>query len=414
VASIVFYLALDAGLLGQQFFRRYCTTHPIEYAEAVLFFVGMSALAIRATETAVQLLGLPPVILGPVPPEKQTPRDVPALLARLARLPAWQRRHRLVQRTGEALKHVARRGSAGDLEEHLQLLAERDADRIHAGFAFIRLVIWSIPILGFLGTVIGITKAMESLKPDALEQSMITVVAGLGLKFDTTAVALALSMIMTFAQFGVDRATTRLMNLLDDRTADELLGRFLNSPSHGDEGAGPRLGYAAPQRLEGLLQQQAELQRASLEEVPRQWSRASAVVAQELQRSLTAALQHTLRAHAQQLSLLETASAEKGRESWRQIEQAMAAHTAALADVHEGLVQKAEVLTRAVEAAGTVARLEETLNRNLAALAGSKDFENLVMSLTAAIHLLSARLGGVPANAPTIQLQQPRRTGQAA
>ncbi len=60
-----------------------------------------------------------------------------------------------------------------------------------------------------------------------------------------------------------------------------------------------------------------------------------------------------------------------------------------------------------------VARMEETLNRNLASLAGAGHFEETVMSLAAAIHLLTARLAETPAS-PIVRLESPRRAGQAA
>ena len=54
-----------------------------------------------------------------------------------------------------------------------------------------RLIVWAIPILGFLGTVIGITMALNAIDPKAVEESMMQVTTGLGVKFDTTALALA-------------------------------------------------------------------------------------------------------------------------------------------------------------------------------------------------------------------------------
>ena len=50
-------------------------------------------------------------------------------------------------------------------------------------------------------------------------------------------------------------------------------------------------------------------------------------------------------------------------------------------------------MTQAIRAAGDVIQLERALNGNLAALAGAKNFEDTVMSLSAAIHLLTTRLG---------------------
>ena len=57
------------------------------------------------------------------------------------------------------------------------------------------------------------------------------------------------------------------------------------------------------------------------------------------------------------------------------------------------LARQGEVLLKVVEATDQVARLEETLNRNLQSLAGAKNFEETVVSLAAAIQLLSSRAG---------------------
>ena len=91
----------------------------------------------------------------------------------------------------------------------------------------------------------------------------------------------------------------------------------------------------------------------------------------------------------------------------------MADNTRVLAETHQTVAEKVDILARAVEASDQVARLEETLNRNLQALAGSKNFEETVMSLAAAIHLLNTRLGEVPSAVSAVQLDSPR-TGQAA
>ena len=88
-----------------------------------------------------------------------------------------------------------------------------------------------------------------------------------------------------------------------------------------------------------------------------------------------------------------------------QVQTAMAAATGEL-------THQTEVLRRAVEAAGEVAGLEDALNRNLAALAGAKHFEQTVLSLAAAVNMLSARLAESP-NAP-VRLETTRRSAHAA
>ncbi len=59
-------------------------------------------------------------------------------------------------------------------------------------------------------------------------------------------------------------------------------------------------------------------------------------------------------------------------------------------------------------------KLEEALNRNLGALSSSSNFEETVMSLAAAIHLLNSRLGHLPEDGPRVQLDEDARKGHAA
>ena len=49
-------------------------------------------------------------------------------------------------------------------------------------------------------------------------------------------------------------------------------------------------------------------------------------------------------------------------------------------------------MSRVLAATGAITSLERKLNDNLQALAGSKNFEDTVMSLAATIHLLNSRL----------------------
>jgi hypothetical protein len=108
------------------------------------------------------------------------------------------------------------------------------------------------------------------------------------------------------------------------------------------------------------------------------------------------------------------ALAQQNQQHWERMQQALGQQAQALAELQQHISKQVEVLSGAVEATGQIARLEEALNRNLASLAGSGHFEQALSSLTAAIHLLHARLGQTPLDAPAVQLETPRRKGQAA
>src|SRR6185312_4981212 len=65
----------------------------------------------------------------------------------------------------------------------------------------------------------------------------------------------------------------------------------------------------------------------------------------------------------------------------------------------EQLIRQGDVLLKVVDATGQIKSLEETLVRNLAAVQKAHSFEEMAINLSAAIQLLSARLGHYPSAA---------------
>ena len=417
LVSAAFYGLIHAEVLDGQFIRRYFISHPVEYVATTMFFIGLSVLVIKALEVLGQHSGLSQSPFGPVTAPPAQPADqCNALLERLDRLPQRRQNEHIIRRLRDALEHVRRRGSADSLDEQLKYLADLDAARAYSGFALVRVIIWAIPILGFLGTVIGITLALANLIPDALEDSLPLVMQGLFVAFDTTALALSLSIVLMFAQFYVDQQQNALLDRVDQRAAAELEGRFEQIPSgpDGQLAAVRRMGESMLQVSGRLVHKQADLWQQSMETAASRWTRMAEGSAAQLQTTLSAALVKGLKAHAQQLAAAEQATAEQNRSHWGQVRQSQVQSTQAMASLQAALANQADMLGRAVEATGKVAGLEETLNRNLAALAGAKNFEQTVMSLAAAIHLLNARLTDGSADTTPVNLQSNQQTTQAA
>jgi hypothetical protein len=143
------------------------------------------------------------------------------------------------------------------------------------------------------------------------------------------------------------------------------------------------------------------------------WSRMAEPSGSQVSKAVTAALAEGLAGHARNLAAAEQASAEQSHRHWDKLAQVQAQHVQALATIQNAMVQQAEVLHRAVEAAGEVRRLEDALNHNLAALGGAKHFEQTVLGLAATINLLNARLSE-SSSAPPIHLEPTRRVAKAA
>ncbi len=411
VASGVFYALVHAGLLGSTFLQRYCAGHPVAYVETVMFFVALASLVLKSADLFVQTVGLDQSPLGAAARNASPADAAQGMLDRLDRLPARRAREYYVDRLRTALEHVTSRGSADALDDELKYLADIEVSRAHASYGLFRVVLWAIPILGFLGTVIGITMALNGVDLQAPDQSMVHVLTGLGLKFDTTALALTLSMLLMFVHFLVDRSDTALLERVDRQVARELAGLFPKVPSgpDGQLAAVRRMADTMIHAAERLVQRQAELWQDSMEAAHERWSR----LADDAGGHVQVALAESLKLHAREIAAAEQAAAEKNRQQWSELQKTLSQSVHAVAAAQEALVRRVEVLDQAAEATAQVVRLEEALNHNLASLAGAKNFEETVMSLAAAIHLLTARQAESPAS-PKVRLESPRRTSQAA
>ena len=151
LGSAGFYYLVHRGPLNNPFINRYFTHHPVEYAETVLFAIGLAALVLRVIDMAGQYAGLRQSPLGA--PLRGTPsveEQCQLLLGRLAQLPRWRAHEYYVRRLRAALERVARLGSAESLDDELKYLADLDATRLHNGYGLFRVIVWAIPILGFL------------------------------------------------------------------------------------------------------------------------------------------------------------------------------------------------------------------------------------------------------------------------
>ena len=373
LAAVGFYSLIHAGPLDVPLVKRYFTNHPVEYMETVMFSIGLAMLVLKGMDAVAQRAKLGTTLLGPLPKSPQPVETCGTLLARLDRLSGGRQQEYYVCRLRAVLEHVSRRGSADDLDDELRYLSDLDASRLYASYALFRVIVWAIPILGFLGTVIGITMMLGGAAKMANggdQASMLEIFQGLALKFDTTALALTFSILLMFVHFTVERSETALLERVDDRARAELGGRFLavRNEADGQLVVLRQMAETMAQTAEMLAGRQAELWRAAVEAAGRQWA--------EMAQSAG--------------GQLKTAIAEGAGE----------------------LVRQAAVLQRAVEAVGEVARLEDSLNRNLSALAGAKHFEQTAMSLAAAVNLLSARLAESPAT--PIRLDGLRRSAHAA
>jgi len=104
-------------------------------------------------------------------------------------------------------------------------MCESEAERLDSELSMIRYIAWAIPSIGFIGTVRGIGEALAQAHK-AVEGDITGVTMSLGVAFNSTLIALLLSIILMFIVHQIQLQQERLV-LDTEHYADEHLIRHL-------------------------------------------------------------------------------------------------------------------------------------------------------------------------------------------
>jgi biopolymer transport protein ExbB/TolQ len=421
--------------------HRYTCGHPIEWCEVGLFIWGMSALAWKAWRLLAERGILGGSVVTMPAGRLMNVAEVPKLLASLGHLSGRKRDTWCVRRLAEALEYVLHRGSGEGLEERLEVLADRDADDLEGSYELVRNITWAIPILGFLGTVVGITIAIANITPEQLQGSLDKVVNGLAVAFDTTALALALSMVLVLGKFLVERNEKGVLTRVQNKVEDTLLHRF---ESHSPES------HAFLSDLQSVAKVVLQSTRDAWREQGQLWTRTIEQIGESqvaaLEKSAQSILEHSGQIGRQlvadqhfqyadilkRLEKLQEAGAgtitglrEVSRE-WvafaREDSKAMAvtqetqfqqflgglddlrqvchkslSDVAAKMTMHQATVKRqTELLAQLVADEGRLSKFQQALQNNISTLANVQALDEAIHSLSAAAHVLIMRASRVP------------------
>ncbi|MBY0399254.1 MotA/TolQ/ExbB proton channel family protein [Myxococcota bacterium] len=167
------------------------------------------------------------------------PADVDAALAGLASQADFDFDGLLARRLVRALRHFQARRRVVEVVEFLHAEAGADEARIDASYGLIRVFIWAVPTLGFIGTVIGIGAAVGGFSTtletassiEGMRESIESVTGGLGVAFDTTLLALVMSMVVMFPSNALQRLEETFLGEVDDYCAEHLVRRLADEPA---------------------------------------------------------------------------------------------------------------------------------------------------------------------------------------
>ncbi|MDR2169777.1 MAG: MotA/TolQ/ExbB proton channel family protein [Planctomycetaceae bacterium] len=395
LVSFFFYVAIHKGLIEHPLIVRYFASHPIEYYTTIMFFAGLAAMAIKFIHIQVEQSKLQHgTLLNKREPQKSHVSDVNKFINQVDSYEKIHGRTMRSRRLRSILEFISYDGAAGELDNELRYLADDDAAEADASYGLVRLVLWAIPMVGFLGTVVGITIALGNLDLNAIQESSKILSAGLALAFDTTALAIALDLMLYFVQFLVYRNETNLLREIDKTVNDEIRGRFELTSDNNRDGqitAFRKILETLLESIEQLTLRQTKIWEQSMTNANQRFNQLSEQNAEILKKSLTEALAENIRLHANKLAESSAEIINTSKETAQNITKAIQQNITALTLLQSKLTSQTDAIQNIAETSGQLMKLERQLKENLAAIAQTGNFEEIVNSLTAAIHLLSSK-----------------------
>lgn len=169
--------------------------------------------------------------------EEISEKTVSKFIEHVNGLPVDPRESFLINRVLRGLEHFSVLGSSSEVSSRLQSQSEIDATAIDSSYTMLKVFIWAIPILGFIGTVMGISESVGSFSGSmdaaqdisVLKDSLNGVTGGLSTAFDTTLVALVMSMLVMFPSSSMQKSEEDLLNWVDEYCNENLLKRLKES-----------------------------------------------------------------------------------------------------------------------------------------------------------------------------------------
>jgi biopolymer transport protein ExbB/TolQ len=153
------------------------------------------------------------------------PEDAREYSRSLEALPMEEQDYLLPRTLLSALQRFATTGSIQAVSDTIRENCEMESDRLDSELSMVRYIAWAIPSIGFIGTVRGIGDALGQAYK-AVEGDITGVTVSLGVAFNSTFVALVLSIVIMFCLHQLQLTQERLV--LDcQRQSDRRLLRFL-------------------------------------------------------------------------------------------------------------------------------------------------------------------------------------------
>lgn len=408
VVASAFYALVEIGVFTNPILIRYVLGHPVCVATVYLYAIATVALSIklgtalkepRRTKLAnTTLLDL----MQSMPNDK--PIDKVRWLDSMWRVqePAKAQTY-FGSRFSKLLRRLIQRNNLEQFDNDLQELADEDSIAQHEDYSIIRIICWAMPMLGFLGTVVGLSQTLGSMDMKLLASgdpdAMKSLTGGLYVAFDTTAIGLILTILVMFMQFIVSGFEVRVLREIDGLVTDRCFS-FSKSPAekhedHSQEALQTLAKLVVESTsiaMQQLIERQTSFWNAAMDKADARWASISSESGEVLTGSLQASMDSSLETFAKEIhkAQISTVGALEARQ--QQWQTTLSDQSRNLAACQEAMADQCQILGKIVEDCKGFEVLDDSIQQTLGRMTDIDRFHEAAVCMTEAIAVLGIQL----------------------
>ena len=240
--AISFYAAImpiQGTLFGDMWTKR----GPTPYAIAFLSCWSVAILFVKWRKIRFQRKALQYHVMPDDPAYVLSAASVEPVLARVYATVDDPRNFILFNRIVVALSNLRNLGQVTEVDEILRSQAAQDESTVETSYALLTGFVWAIPVLGFIGTVLGLSEAIGQFSGvlgaasdvDQISGALKGVTAGLATAFETTLEALVAALFIQLAITALRKSEEEFLDEAMDYGLRFVVGRLRILPSNQRE-----------------------------------------------------------------------------------------------------------------------------------------------------------------------------------
>lgn len=233
----VFYgglIAIERGLGSNFVVEKFLDRGVVPPIVCFLFFSCLATLWVKRKKIELQRTPLLVAVLPQKSDFALTRGNVQTYIDRMESIADAPTRFILLNRIQIALTTFRNLGMATEAIQALDNQADSDEAQIEGSYNVVAGIIWAIPVMGFVGTVLGLAGAMDgfgstlAMSDDlgAVRDALTTVVGGLSTAFDTTLLGLIGAVVLQLHSTFTKKREYQMLDECGTYCREHLIGRF--------------------------------------------------------------------------------------------------------------------------------------------------------------------------------------------